>query len=187
LTRDLNEMELMLESLLTYFRGDDHLEKPCLVDLAVLAMTVVDDLQDRGFAITYDGPEHCDAMLRRVELKRALSNLTNNAVQYGNRARVRLQEDDSVIRLLVEDDGPGIPEADMQRVLMPFQRLDPARRRNTSGVGLGIPIAVRAISAAGGKLLLSNRPTGGLCVEVLLPRLPATRSSAILCNEPVAD
>jgi signal transduction histidine kinase len=171
LIHDLDEMELMLDSLLTYFRGDDHPEKPCLVDLAVLVATVVDDLQDRGYNITYSGPEHCDAKLRPVEFKRALSNLTNNAVQYGNhRAVVRLLVDDDEIRIRVEDDGPGIPEADMQRVLEPFQRLDPARQRNTSGVGLGIPIALRAIKAAGGKLTLSNLPDGGLCAQIALPR-----------------
>jgi len=170
LVHDLNEMELMLDSLLTYFRGDDHAEKLGLVDLAVLAATVVDDLQDRGYDITYAGPEHCDAKLRRVEFKRALSNLANNACQYGNRAVVRLGADETTIRIRVEDDGPGIPEADMQRVLEPFQRLDPARQRNTSGVGLGIPIAVRAISDAGGKLTLSNRQEGGLCALVELPR-----------------
>lgn len=181
LVHDLNEMELMLDSLLTYFRGDDHPEKPCLVDLAVLVATVVDDLQDRGYDITYVGPEHCDATLRLVEFKRALSNLTNNAVLYGNHAGVRMSVDDSTIRIFVEDDGPGIPEADMQRVLIPFQRLDPARQRNTSGVGLGIPIAVRAIAAAGGKLILSNRPEGGLCAQIVLPRRtwPAALSNTL--------
>jgi signal transduction histidine kinase len=141
-----------------------------LVDLAVLMATVVDDLQDRGYDITFFGPEHCDATLRLVEFKRALSNLTNNAVLYGDHATVRMEVDATQIRIFVEDDGPGIPEADMQRVLIPFQRLDPARQRNTSGVGLGIPIAVRAIAAAGGKLILSNRPEGGLCAQILLPR-----------------
>lgn len=170
LIHDLNEMELMLDSLLTYFRGDDHPEKPRLVDLAVLVGTVVDDLQDQGYDITYFGPEHCDATLRPVEFKRALSNLTNNACQYGNHAVVRLLVDDSAIRIRVEDDGPGIPEADMQRVLEPFQRLDPARQRNTSGVGLGIPIALRAVADAGGKLTLSNRPEGGLCAQIELSR-----------------
>ncbi|HWK52031.1 MAG TPA: ATP-binding protein, partial [Steroidobacter sp.] len=170
LNHDLDEMELMLDSLLTYFRGDDHPEKPSLVDLAVLVATVVDDLQDRGYDITYFGPEHCDARFRLVEFKRALSNLTNNAVQYGNRAFVHLIEEPHQIRIRVEDDGPGIPEADLERVLVPFQRLDPARQRNTSGVGLGIPIAVRAVAAAGGKLRLSNRPEGGLCAEIALPR-----------------
>lgn len=171
--RTLNEMEAILESLLTYFRGDDHPEEPCLVDVAVLVQTVVDDLQDQGHDIQYEGPMHCDARLRKFEFKRALSNLTNNAVQYANHAIVRLLVEEELIRIRVEDDGPGIPEADMQRVLEPFQRLDPARQRNTSGVGLGIPIAVRTIADANGKLKLSNLPAGGLCAEVQLPRYRA--------------
>lgn len=182
LIHNLDEMELMLDSLLTYFRGDDHPEKPCLVDLAVLMATVVDDLQDRGYDITYFGPEHCDARFRPVEFKRALSNLTNNAVQYGNRAWVHLSVDDDAIRIRVEDDGPGIPEEDMQRVLEPFQRLDPARQRNTSGVGLGIPIALRAVAAAGGKLTLSNRPEGGLRAEIALPH--QDRQQYFVTNRP---
>ncbi len=83
---------------------------------------------------------------------------------------MRLLVDEHEIRIRVEDDGPGIPEADMQRVLEPFQRLDPARQRNTSGVGLGIPIALRAAAAANGKLSLSNLPEGGLCAQIALPR-----------------
>jgi two-component system, OmpR family, osmolarity sensor histidine kinase EnvZ len=172
----LNEMESMLESLLTYFRGDDHPEKPTLVDVAVLAESVVDDLQDHGYDIRYEGPAHCDAKLRHIEFKRALSNLTNNACQYAHRAWVRLSVDATTIRIRVEDDGPGIPESDMQRVFEPFYRLDSARSRNTSGVGLGIPIAVRNIADAGGQLLLSNRAEGGFCAEVVLPRQPPSNT-----------
>jgi len=173
---DLNEMELMLDSLLTYFRGDDHPEQPRLVDLAVMSQTVADDLRDRGHDISYFGPRHCDAWLRPIEFKRALSNLTNNAVQYGTRAVVRLLADESSIFIRVEDDGPGIPEEDMQRVLEPFQRLDSARQRNTSGVGLGIPIALRVVTDAGGKLRLSNLPRGGLRAEIELPSALASNN-----------
>lgn len=185
LVRDLDEMELMLDSLLTFFRGDDHPEKPRLVDVAVLVSTVVDDLQDRGYNISYFGPEHCDARLRPVEFKRALSNLTNNACQYATRAVARLSVSDRTVRIRIEDNGPGIPEEDMRRVLEPFERLDPARQRNTSGVGLGIPIALRVTKDAGGRFTLSNLPEGGLCAQIELP-LPAS-SLAILCHERAAD
>jgi len=169
-TRDLDEMEQMLDSLLTFFRGDGHGEKKQLVDVAVLAATIVDDLQDRGFDITYLGPQHCDAELRPVEFKRALSNLADNGCHYGTSVMVRLMASERFIRIRVEDDGPGVPEGDLQRILIPFQRLDPARQRNTSGVGLGIPIAARVVAEAGGKLTLSNRAEGGLCAEIELPR-----------------
>lgn len=166
---DLDEMEQMLDSLLTYFRGDDHSEKLRLVDLAVLVATVVDDLQDRGFDITYDGPPHCDYKLRLIEFKRALINLTNNACQYGTHATVQLLVEKTSVRICVEDDGPGVPEEDLLRIRNPFQRLDIARRRNTSGVGLGLPIAIRVVADAGGQLRLSNRTVGGFCAEIELP------------------
>ncbi|RYG75150.1 HAMP domain-containing protein, partial [bacterium] len=170
MTQDLDEMELMLDSLLTYFRGDDHAENRRLVDLAVMITSVVDDLQDRGFEASYVGPVHCDAWLRPVEFKRALSNLANNACQYGDRCVISLEEGRKGIRIRVLDDGPGIPEEHLAAVLEPFMRLDPARQRNTSGVGLGIPITVRVVNSAGGTLTLSNRPEGGLCAEIQLPK-----------------
>lgn len=170
MNQDLDEMELMLDSLLTYFRGDDHPENRRLVDLAVLITSVIDDLQDRGFEATYTGPRHCDAWLRPVEFKRALSNLANNACQYGDRCTISLEDGRKGIRIRVLDDGPGIPEEHLAAVLEPFMRLDPARQRNTSGVGLGIPITVRVVADAGGTLKLGNRSEGGLCAEIHLPR-----------------
>jgi two-component system, OmpR family, osmolarity sensor histidine kinase EnvZ len=172
-SRDLDEMEQMLDSLLTFFRGDGHAEEPRLTDLAVLVATVVDDLQDRGFEITYVGPSHCDVELRAGEFKRAVSNLAENACHYGTEVVVRLMASDSMLRIRVEDDGPGVPEAELQRIIEPFQRLDPARRRNTSGVGLGLTIASRIVASAGGQLTLSNRAEGGLCAQIELPREPA--------------
>ncbi len=168
--RDLDEMEQMLDSLLTFFRGDAHAEAPKLVDVAVLVATVVDDLQDRGFEITYVGPPHCDAELRAGEMKRAIGNLAENACHYGTEVVVHLMASESSIRIRVEDDGPGVPEADLQRIIEPFQRLDPARRRNTAGVGLGLTIASRIVTSAGGQLTLSNRTEGGLCAQIELPR-----------------
>lgn len=168
--RDLDEMEQMLDSLLTFFRGDAHAESPKLVDVAVLVSTVVDDLQDRGFEITYVGPPHCDAELRAGEMKRAIGNLAENACHYGTEVVVHLMASDNSIRIRVEDDGPGVPEADLQRIIEPFQRLDPARRRNTAGVGLGLTIASRIVTSAGGQLTLSNRAEGGLCAQIELPR-----------------
>jgi two-component system, OmpR family, osmolarity sensor histidine kinase EnvZ len=184
LIRDMDEMEQMLESLLTFFRGDAHSERKQLVDLAVMASTVVDDLQDRGFDITYVGPQHCDTELRPVEFKRALSNLAENACHYGSTVVVHLMASDRVVRIRVEDDGPGVPEEDLQKILVPFQRLDLARRRNTAGVGLGLPIAARVVAEAGGNLTLSNRSEGGLCAEIELPR-PAR--PAMLRHKAAAD
>jgi len=183
LIRDVLEMEQMLDSLLTYFRGDAHAEAARLVDVAVMAETLVDDLQDRGYDSTYSGPAHCDAQVRPVEFKRALSNLADNASHYGTRIVVSLQANNDTICIRIEDNGPGVPEEHLQRILEPFQRLDPARQRNTAGVGLGLTIVSRVVADAGGKLTLSNRPEGGLRAQIELPR-PA---SAILRHERAAS
>lgn len=185
--RDLDEMEQMLDSLLTFFRGDGHAEAPKLVDLAVLVATVVDDLQDRGFEISYVGPPHCDARLRAGEMKRAIGNLAENACHYGSQVVVRLMASDVAIRIRVEDDGPGVPEEDLRRIIEPFQRLDPARRRNTAGVGLGLTIASRIVGAAGGRLTLSNRAEGGLCAEIELPREEPGAAPAMLRHTRAAE
>jgi signal transduction histidine kinase len=175
--RDVLEMEQMLSSLLTYYRDGDHLESPEALDIAVMAATVVDDLQDRGCSAGYHGPRHCDILARPLGIKRALSNLAENACLYGGHTDISLSVSDGKVTICVEDPGPGVPEESLERILEPFQRLDSARCRNTSGVGLGLTIAQRAISGDGGTLRLSNRPSGGLRAEFQLPVLqphPAT-------------
>ncbi len=177
MSRDISEMESMLTSLLTYFAGDQNAERLQLVDVAVVAATLVDDLQDRGCDATYTGPDHLDACVAQLEFKRALTNLVDNAYHYGEKVWVSTALAGDRIRIRVEDNGPGVPEESLERILEPFQRLDPARSRNTSGVGLGIPIALRVVQRAGGTLTLVNRPEGGFCATIELPR-PETPPAA---------
>jgi signal transduction histidine kinase len=105
-----------------------------------------------------------------VTLKRAFSNLIDNAVKYGGGARVSLDDQGHELLVRIEDDGPGIPEADRQMVFEPFRRLETSRSRGTGGSGLGLTIARRAIEQHGGTPQLSNRPSGGLLALVHLPR-----------------
>ncbi|MEH3106251.1 MAG: ATP-binding protein [Sphingomonas fennica] len=167
---DVGEMEGMVSSLLAFLNGEDDPERPVNIDLAVMAATVVDDAADRGGDATYEGPEHLDKAVRPIGLKRALSNLIENALHYGGSAIVRLIEQADAVEITVEDDGPGIPEAELEAVLEPFTRLDAARRRNTQGLGLGLAIVAQAVEREGGRLTLSNRSEGGLRVSILLPR-----------------
>lgn len=159
---DVAEMETMLTSLLAYLAGDNDPEPPTLVDLAVMADTLVAHFEDMGQDIRYEGPAHMSVTLRPGGMRRAISNLIENGLHYGERVTVRLERADDDIRLSVEDDGPGIAEADMLEALRPFGRLDSARSRNTGGMGLGLAIVQRAIAQEGGTLLLENRPEGGL-------------------------
>ena len=166
---DVAEMEAMVGSLLSFLGGEDDPEKPVRTDVAVMAATIVDDAADRGADASYAGVQHLEASIRPVGLKRAIGNLVENALHYGHAARVAVLTDGGTLVVRVDDDGPGIPEDQLEAVLHPFSRLDPARSRNTSGLGLGLAIVVRAAEAEGGALVLANRPEGGLRAELRLP------------------
>lgn len=174
---DVTEMELMINSLLAYLNGASDPEPPTLVDLAVMTDTQVAQFEDMGEDIVYAGPDHLSVRLRPGGMRRAISNLIENGLHYGGSVCVRLAQEGDTIRLTVEDNGPGIAEADMAEALRPFGRLDSARGRNTGGMGLGLAIVQRAIALEGGSLLLANRPEGGLAATLLFPaRRPAVPS-----------
>jgi signal transduction histidine kinase len=104
-----------------------------------------------------------------LALRRALRNLLENAVRYGGRARVRLEQQGRELRIVVEDDGPGIPEDQFERVFEPFVRLEDSRSPETGGIGLGLAIARSIVRGHGGDIRLANQAQGGLVVVVTLP------------------
>jgi signal transduction histidine kinase len=106
-----------------------------------------------------------------MSLKRAVRNLIENAVTYGKRARVTLTRDEQEMRIVIDDDGPGIPEADFERVFAPFVRLEESRSQETGGIGLGMAIARSIVRGHGGDITLANRAEGGLRVALHLPRV----------------
>lgn len=169
---DIEEMEAMVASLLAYLGGEDDPETPALTDIAVLCATLADDAADRGRPVEYAGPDHCERRVRPLGLKRALSNLIENALHYGAHVCLILEASEREIVLAVEDDGPGIPPESLASVLEPFVRLDTARRRDTIGLGLGLAIVARAVEQEGGTITLANRAVGGLRAEIRLP-IPA--------------
>ncbi|HEX3347247.1 MAG TPA: ATP-binding protein, partial [Acetobacteraceae bacterium] len=163
---DLDELESMVAATLAFGRDVTSDEPVTSVDLTELARTVLDETADARpeFAdrLTYDGPQHLTARVRPVSLKRALTNLVTNAVKYGGSARVRLAPTAlGTVTLVVEDDGPGIPAEEIERMFQPFQRLETSRNRETGGTGLGLPIARNILRAHGGDVVLVATPTGG--------------------------
>jgi signal transduction histidine kinase len=102
-------------------------------------------------------------------LKRALTNLLDNAVKYGKRAQVAIAAAGKTITIAIDDDGPGIPEAELAKVFQPFYRVEDSRSRDTGGTGLGLAIAQAIVQAHGGELTLANRPGGGLRARIELP------------------
>jgi len=166
---DVAEMTAMVASLLAYLGGEEAVEPLVVTDLAVIFATLCDDIADRGRAGSYDGPAHLELLLRRVTIKRAIVNLVENGLHYGACVFLSLKQERDRIVLRVEDDGPGIPDGALLRVLDPFVRLDTARARDTIGLGLGLAIVAKAVADHDGVLTLSNRPQGGLRAEITLP------------------
>ena len=171
---DLDEMEAMIAATLAFARDDATTEPSTNLDLAMLCSTIADEAADarpeKADAIDYQGPERLALRARPVALKRAIANLVNNALAYGGAARLRLATPErGLVRLTIEDDGPGIPEHEREAVFAPFRRLEGSRNRETGGTGLGLPIARNILRAHGGDVVLRNRPGGGLTAVVTLP------------------
>jgi signal transduction histidine kinase len=170
LEQDVDEMTAMLDSLLAYLGGQHESEPARLADVAAICLTLVDAATDAGAAATYRGPEQLMVTVRPMALKRAADNLIQNAITYAGRADLTLALEGTSLVVAVEDDGPGIPEDQIHRVVEAFQRLDGARARNTNGLGLGLSIVQRIAESEGGELQLTNRPQGGFRAELRLPQ-----------------
>ncbi|MFC7694078.1 ATP-binding protein [Paeniroseomonas aquatica] len=168
---NLDEMAAMIETTLDYLREGRETEKPRPADLVTVLRTVCDAAADASGDVTYAGPETLVLPLRRVAMRRALANLVGNAVAYGGRARLTLSRIPGQVVIEIADDGPGIPEAQLEEVFEPFRRLEASRNRATGGVGLGLTIARRAIAVEGGTLRLLNRAEGGLSALISLPNV----------------
>lgn len=166
---DLEGMEAMVTSLLAFLAGDGEPETRRLIDLAVLCASIVDDANDHGHDITYDGPAHLELWVRPLGIRRAVVNLVENAVRYGSEAALELTIDGDGVVICVTDNGPGIPEESMMLVREPFVRLDHARQRDTNGFGLGLSIVERAVADESGEFTLANRDSGGLAAMIRLP------------------
>jgi len=172
LLRDVSDMERLLEEFLAFAR-DDALDDPESVDAVVLVGDLVSRFAAAGQVVTLvDVQGTGQAMLRPMAVQRALENLIGNAVRYGERCEVRVVISDKVVRISVEDDGPGIAVERRQEALKPFVRLDAARNQDRGpGVGLGLAIAHDIARRHGGSLVLGgSEALGGLKADLVLAR-----------------
>lgn len=165
----LDEMQEMVDSTLAYARGVSTDQPMETCDLALLVGELADELSETGPQIAVMSSEPVRAEVRRTAVRRALRNLMENAQRYGSRARVSVTQVGDRAEMLIEDEGPGIPEQDLEKVFDPFTRLETSRSRETGGIGLGLPIARAILRAHGGDVVLSNRAEGGLRATVHLP------------------
>ncbi len=166
---DLAEMEAIVASTLAFARSDARSEGSEAVDLADMLQSLAEARADSGAIVGYDGPAHLTTKARPVALRRALSNLIDNAIKYGSSAHIALRLEDRQAVVEIDDQGPGIADEQMELVFLPYYRLEGSRSRETGGVGLGLSIARAVIRAEGGEIVLTNRPAGGLRARVTLP------------------
>jgi signal transduction histidine kinase len=172
----LEEMQRMAEATLAFVREEASVEPTRMVDLAALTESVVADFADLGRDVRFEESGRVDHACRPAGLKRALRNLVENAVRYGDKARVSLAQDADELRIVIEDNGPGIPEDQIERMFQPFVRLDESRSVEGGGIGLGLAIARSIVRNHGGDIALANRAGGGLSATVSLPRMPPGRA-----------
>ncbi len=168
--QDLSEMEKMIASILAFSQDYSRTEIREKFDLNALLEAITLDLQDAQLSVIYTALPHRIAYFGRVmALRRAISNLIENAVKYGHCAQVSLLEKPGILQIQIQDEGPGIPPQEMDKVFTPFYRLDSARTPDKAGVGLGMAVARDIIRGHGGEIILRNREGGGLRVQVDLP------------------
>ena len=126
--------------------------------------------EEMGREVTIEGAAAAPFLGHPQALKRCLNNLIDNAVTYGKRAALIVEDSDTQLRIGIRDAGPGIPEKEMERVFDPFYRLEQSRNRASGGTGLGLTIARNIARSHGGELSLRNIPGGGLEAVLTLPR-----------------
>ncbi|HUA25916.1 MAG TPA: ATP-binding protein [Steroidobacteraceae bacterium] len=167
--RELDEMESMVRGALALFRGLNDEEALEPVDVNLLLETVRGEFVEMGKDVTLEGRAFGPLSGKPGALKRCITNLVGNAVNFGSRARM-LVRDGAQLEISICDNGPGVPVEELERVFEPFYRLESSRNRDTGGTGLGLSIARDVAQAHGGSLVLRNRPEGGLEALLTLPR-----------------
>lgn len=161
LRTDVDDMLQLLDGTLDFLRGKAVEEVPQRVDLVALVESLVEDYQGVG-TVTLQAPDALQWSCRPKAIKRALTNLIDNALKYGGQAHVVLAAGPSGVEVLVQDKGPGLPEDELQKVFEPFYRVEHSRNRDTGGAGLGLAIVRQIAQSHGGDVQLSNRAEGGL-------------------------
>jgi signal transduction histidine kinase len=168
--RDLDDMETMIAATLDFLRGESRQETGAQIDIDALLSTLADDMHALGGQVEIEGQTSRPLLARPQALKRCIGNLLDNAVRYGGGAVVKVEDGADALILHIEDDGPGVAPEELETLFEPFRRGEASRNRATGGTGLGLAIARNLARAHGGEVSLANRPQGGLCATLNLPR-----------------
>lgn len=166
---DVAEMEAIMQATLDFASAQSRAGAHQRLELASLVEKLVDDLAATGQPVSVVAQGMAVVQADPVQLRRLLDNLIRNAIAYGHQARVRVGRAGEFACVDIEDDGPGIPDAELERVFDPFYRLEGSRSRETGGTGLGLAVVRLIARAHGGEVELHNREGGGLRARLLLP------------------
>lgn len=169
LLQPLSEMETLTEQALALARAGASEEARERVDLAEIAQTLCNELQELGIDVAAEAPQRVPAEVRPSEIARAMRNLAENAAKYGGGGVMKVYRDDKGTAVVeVVDEGPGLPPDQLARITEPFFRAD-AARSGSNGAGLGLSIAQAIADGHGGKLVIANRTPKGLSAKLVLP------------------
>lgn len=166
---DIEEMDALIAQAMAYVRGETTPERRERFDLSLLAEDCAAGFSETGAAVTFARGDALPVEADPAALRRALANLIANAVKFGDAARVTARSEDGRGAVIVEDDGLGLAEGELETVFEPFHRAERSRSRETGGAGLGLTVARQAARAFGGDVTLTNRPGGGLTARLNLP------------------
>lgn len=171
--RDIAQLQAMVDTALVFLQGQTVSEEKDWIDLSALVATICDEFEEIGVTVSYENNPYLPCLCQPLAMRRAITNLIENARQYGTTVSVTTRQDGDLTIIEVIDDGPGIPNADKQRALQPFSRLEEARVTTKGNVGLGLAIVNDTARAHGGTLELLDRMPRGLVVRLSI----ATRST----------
>ena len=163
---DIEEMERMLKEYLEFSRNQKN-EDTEIIKINSLIEEVVKKYNTEKIKINFDS--NIEIPLRQNTFKRCLNNLIDNSLSYGKKVEISTKKIVKDLIILIDDDGPGIPKEEYEKVIKPFYRIDKSRGQNKSGVGLGLSIANDIVRSHGGNIFLEKRPLNGVRVKISLP------------------
>jgi signal transduction histidine kinase len=169
LASDIDQMEAMIAATMAFVRDTTRPAERTKLELASLLESIIDEAAETGGQASVELGEKIIIDGDPVALRRLLTNLVENGLKYGGAVQGRVRAEGRLAVIEIDDVGPGIPPAELDRVFEPFFRSEPSRNRETGGIGLGLAVVRSVARAHGGDVTLHNRPEGGLRARVELP------------------
>lgn len=175
---DIADLVSLMDSALLATRSEAGSLDLELIDFAELVRNEVEDRRTSGLDVDLTVetiPRGLDILGDRVALRRVLFNLVENSLRYGTSAHVSLTAEASIVKICIDDDGPGIPDAKRDELMQPFSRLEVSRSRETGGAGLGLAIVQTLVAAHDGTVSIGDAPQGGARISVTFPRFAPSK------------